>query len=112
MEREIRCPDCDSEPLTRRHFVQAVGATAAAVSAASLPSAAFAADDKPQAKKPETLAKKLFGTLTPEQKKEVHFDWDHKREDKPLRMQVSNNWINTKPKLNDPFFTDDQRDSV
>ena len=69
MEREIRCPDCESPTLTRRHFVQAVGATAAAVSAASLPPIACAKDDKPNAPKSETLVKKLYDTLTPEQKK-------------------------------------------
>lgn len=112
MEREIRCPDCDSETLTRRHFVQAVGATAAAVSAASLHPVVFGEERKSKSPKPETLVKKLFDTLTPEQKKEVHFDWNHQREGKPLRLHVSNNWNITKPKLTSGFFTTVQQDII
>lgn len=112
MEREFRCPDCDSETLSRRHFVQAVGATAAAASIATIRPIALAQDEKSKTYKPETLAKKLFGTLTPEQKKEICFDWDHKREGKPLRLHVSNNWSITNPKLMSGFFTSEQQDIV
>ncbi len=112
MEREFRCPDCDSETLSRRHFVQAVGATAAAASFASLRPIALAQDEKPKADKPETLSKKLFNTLTPEQKKEICFDWDHQREGKPLRLHVSNNWSITNPKLMSGFFTSEQQEIV
>ena len=112
MEREVRCPDCDSETLSRRRFVQTVGATAAAVSAASFHPVVFGEQEKSKSQQPETLAKKLFATLTPEQKKEIHFDWDHKREGKPLRLHVSNNWSITKPKLMSGFFTSEQQDII
>ena len=112
MQREFRCPDCDSEILTRRHFVQAVGATAAAVSAASLHPAVFAKEEESKSSKPESLVKKLFNTLTPEQKQKIHFDWDHRREGKPLRLHVSNNWSITEPKLMSGFFTPDQQDMI
>lgn len=112
MKREIRCPDCDSETLSRRHFVQAVGATAAAASFASIRPMTFGQEEKPKADKPETLSKKLYETLTPEQKKQICFDWNHEREGKPLRLHVSNNWSITEPKLMSGFFTSEQQDIV
>ncbi len=112
MERDVRCPDCESPALTRRHFVQAVGATAAAVSAASLPSIVRAKEDKPKSPKSETLVKKLYDTLTPEQKQQIHFPWDHKQDGHILRLHVSNNWTITKPTLMSGFFTGEQQDII
>jgi hypothetical protein len=105
------CPDCDREDLpgvSRRRFVQTVGAAAAAVAVA--PWVTLAADS-PSAK-PESLVKTLFDALTPEQKEEVCFDWDYKDDRGILRTHVSNNWQITGRKLTSGFFTKDQQDIV
>ena len=106
-----RCPDCDSfdgEAMTRRRFVQAVGATAAAV--AVVPAMARAADAAKPAS--ETLVKKLFDSLDAKQQDEVCFGWDFKDDRGLLRTHVSNNWQITDKKLNSGFFTKDQQDMV
>ncbi len=117
MEREKSCPDCESSSLNRRHFVQAVGASAAAISAASLNPIAMADEKKTKPTASETLAKKLALSLTDEQKKKVQFDWDHTKKDGKgnpylLRLHVRNNWQITAPKLNSGFFTADQQEMI
>lgn len=105
-----RCPECDAfgaEAMSRRQFVQSVGATAAV---SVLPTLARA--DEPAKAPPETLVKKLFDSLTPTQKEEVCFPWDYKDDRGLLRMHVSNNWQITDKKLNSGFFTKDQQDIV
>ncbi|MBC8113462.1 MAG: DUF3500 domain-containing protein, partial [Candidatus Saccharimonas sp.] len=106
-----RCPDCDSldgEAMSRRRFVQAVGAGAAAV--AVVPAVARAADGAKPA--PETLVKKLFDSLDATQKEEVCFAWDFKDDRGLLRTHVSNNWQITDKTLNSGFFTRDQQDMI
>lgn len=106
-----RCPECESndgELVTRRRFVQAAGAVAAAV--AVVPAVARAA--APEKAAPESLVKKLYDSLTPVQKEEVCFDWDHKDDRGLLRMHVSNNWNITDQKVAGGFFTKDQQDIV
>ena len=86
-----RCPDCDQETfstVSRRQFVQTIG-TAAAVAAVTPRVIVAANSDQP---KSETLVKKLYDSLTPQQKEEVCFDWDHVDDRGLLRMHVSNNW--------------------
>lgn len=112
MEREVSCPDCNPQTLSRRHFVQAVGATAAAVSAASLHPVVLAKEEKTENDQPESLVKKLHDTLTAKQKEQIHFDWDHKQDGNLLRLHVSNNWHITKPRINSDFFTAEQRDII
>jgi hypothetical protein len=112
MEPFVPCPDCsslESASVTRRAFVKTVGATAAIVSsglgrASAAPAAAKGA--------PESLAKKLFESLAPEQRKEICFPWDHTDNRGLLRMHVSNNWQITKPKVASGFFTKDQQDLI
>ena len=85
-----RCPDCDSfdtEAMTRRRFVQAVGVGAAA--AAVVPAIARAEDAAKPA--PETLVKKLFDSLDAKQKEEVCFAWDHKDDRGVLDVSVTDN---------------------
>jgi hypothetical protein len=104
-----RCPDCESfdgELLSRRRFVQAAGTVAAAAAVAP----AIARADEPAKAAPETLVKKLYDTLTPEQKDEVCFDWDYKDDRGLLRLHVSNNWQITDKKVASGFFTKDQQD--
>ena len=107
-----QCPDCSDGMdmrLTRRHFVQTVGATAASVAVAS--KIGLAANGTPATS--ETLVKKLYDSLTPSQKEEICFDWDHKDDRGLLRMHVSNNWqITGDHKVASDFYTSDQKDMI
>ena len=105
MNSEGRCPDCDTfdvERLTRRQFVKTIGATAAAVSATSLPLHALAAEKKK--KSPEQLVEKLYESFSNAQGKEVCFNWDHLDEGTPLRSYVSANWNITEPRIVSDFY--------
>jgi hypothetical protein len=101
-------------PVSRRRFVQAAGATAAAVtSAASL--APLYAKPKTEAtdkSPPETYVKKLYDSLSDAQKKEVCFAWDYKDKRGLLRTHVSNNWHITKKTIASDFYTKDQQDQI
>lgn len=109
------CPECDGFELStinRRDFVRVVGAGAAA---ASLPGVLSAGETK---EKPETLVKKLYDSLTPQQKEEICFEWDY-ADDRtgnktPLRLHVSNNWNITDRRFNvgGSFFTKDQQELI
>lgn len=102
--------DTGHSSLNRRGFVQAVGATAAAVSLAPASLVVAGVEEKAQ---PETLVQKLYGTLTPEQKKVIAFDWDYQDPERGLlRTRVSNNWQITKPKITSKFFTTDQQELI
>jgi Protein of unknown function (DUF3500) len=121
MPRRIVCPDCHDAgyPVNRREFVRVVGASAAAVAAATTWPAGLNAEEK--AKSPaeiarsETLVKKLFDTLSPAQKEEICFDWDYSDDRGLLRTHVSNNWNitdETKFNVGSTFFTTDQQDLI
>lgn len=115
MHRERICSDCETEAsgLSRRRFVQTVGA--AAVATTALPRILSAADDKPDAKASETLVTKLYQSLTPTQREEICFSWDHTDDRGLLRTHVSNNWhITDIKKLNviSDFFNKDQKDMI
>ncbi len=108
------------ESVSRRKFIAKVG-TAAVVAPAVLSSAGglLAAETaKPQ--QSETMVKKLYQTLSDEQKKAVCFDWDHiatvgrrKNTQKVLlRSHVSNNWHITRPNVISNFFTKDQQGMI
>jgi hypothetical protein len=107
-KRNQSCPICDGDSfeLDRRHFIKVAGATAAA---AALPTAIRAAEaDKSN---PETLVKKLYDSLTEQQRKEVAFAWDHQDEKLGLlRTRVSNNWQITKPEIRSDYYTKDQQE--
>lgn len=107
----LNCPNCnplDAAPVTRRSFVRTVGGTALA--AAAVPALARAAEES--AGKPESLVKKLYDSLKPEQREEVAFAWDHTDDRGLLRMHVSNNWHITEPRIASNFFTKDQQDII
>ena len=119
MQPENYCPDCDGvpgrhsigEPLPRRDFVRVVGLGAVAATVGALPGSARAADKA----QPESLVKKLYESFTPDQKKEVCFEWDYKDDRGLLRTHVSNNWNVTVPEqLNvaGKFFTGDQQEII
>ena len=113
MSRPTRtCPDCDAsfDLINRRQFLSA--STAAGVSAAMagglITSPALA---KPAAgKTSESFVKLLYETLSPKQKKEMCFDWDHKDPKRGLlRTYISNNWRITKPAIKSSFYTAEQQ---
>jgi hypothetical protein len=90
MAREKRqaCPDCDA--LDRREFLGTIGAATVAASCWSFaPSTSLAAPTPKSAA--ESAVRRLFETLTAEQKKEMLLDWDDKR-----RERISANWQITK----------------
>jgi hypothetical protein len=93
------CPECDEafdfpEPIARRDFLRAVGASAAlALVGTAAPAVA------PAARKPrpaEDLIRELHSTLTDAQKKRVMLDYDHGagKGKRPTRMGMYNQAIN------------------
>jgi len=81
------CPDCDG--ITRRDFLKAVGGvTVAAAAGVPVFATARPAAAAPKPGSQESLVTHLYGTLSPEQKSAVCFDWGHKK-----RLQVDNNWF-------------------
>ena len=114
MNSESRCPDCDTfdvGQLNRRQFVKTIGATAAAVSATSLPLHASAAEKK-EKNSPEKLVHKLYESFSEAQKKVVCFDWNHLDEGTPLRSYISANWNITEPLVLSDFYTNDQKELI
>ena len=112
-QKKVICPDCDAAEggFDRRDFLRAVGVSAAAASAASLP--LFATPRAVAAPSPssaaETAVKGLYDTLTDEQRKVICFGWDHTDGRGLLRTHVSNNWQITKPHIRGDFYTKEQR---
>ena len=105
------CPDCsnnETAALSRRGFVQSVGAVAAAATLIS--PQLRAAESAPTS---ETLVKKLFDSLSPKQKEEICFDWAYTDDRGLLRSHVSNNWqITGEHKIASDFYTRDQKDII
>jgi hypothetical protein len=122
MRRDRPCPDCDlsNEPLpsvTRRDFVRHTGALTAAASFAALSTTHAAEPSQPAGETPEKLVAKLHASLSPKQREQICFDWDHQDQEGRglLRTHVSNNWsVVDRQKLNvgGDFFTADQRDLI
>jgi hypothetical protein len=94
------CPDCDSS-TDRRLFLQAAGAV---VAAAALPIERFAYAAPTTKSAAETVAGKLFESLSADQKKAICFGFDD-----PLRSRVNANWHITKPTISSDFYTKDQQ---
>lgn len=105
------CPDCERPEetgWTRREFVQTAGAAAAL---AAVPTLSQAADDNPR--QSESLVKKLYESLTPDQKKKIAFPWDHTDKERgQLRTFVNNNWHITDIRVSSSFYTKDQQDMI
>ncbi|MFN0195696.1 MAG: DUF3500 domain-containing protein [Planctomycetaceae bacterium] len=96
--------------MSRRQFVQTVGAVAAA---ASLPRVIVAAETKKKdSGAPENLVEKLHRSLSETQRQSIAFPWDHTDKRGLLRLHVQNNWHITEPKINSSFFTDDQQELI
>ena len=91
----------------RREFMLATGGAALLGVAASRQSEAV---QEQIANAPETLVKKLFESLTPDQRKTVCFDWEYVAPNRGLlRTRVANNWNITKPTIQSDFYSSEQR---
>jgi hypothetical protein len=131
--RNAACPDCEADSAftllrefySRRDFLLAAGAGVAAVGAFGLPNViARAAENAPAAGSattaaigskaaPETLVKKLYESLRPEQSKVIAFDWDYVDPKRGLlRTRVANNWKITEPDIVSDFYSQDQQDMI
>ncbi len=82
--------------LSRRQFVQAIGA--ATIVGSGLPNviADQAAIGPKRTDSSETAVGRLFKSLKDDQRKILCFPFDH-----PLRSRIGNNWAITKPKISD-----------
>ncbi len=93
--RTSSCPDCDA--VSRRRFLRTVGGgLALGAVAPTIPAVAAARPAIANAaKKPaETWVKALYDSLNDEQRKVMHFSFDHE-----LRSHVANNWDVVDPKV-------------
>ena len=98
-------------PQARRDFLKQAAAFALTASGVPLLSAASAVP--PSEKIPETLVSILFETLTPQQKNEVCFEWNHMAGDQGLlRTRLENNWKITEPSINSVFYTTEQQQLI
>ena len=98
-------------PQARRDFLKQAGAFALTASGVPLLSAASAVP--PGEKTPETLVSILFETLTPQQKNEVCFEWNHMAGDQGLlRTRLENNWKITEPSIKSGFYTTEQQQLI
>jgi hypothetical protein len=62
---------------------------------------------------PESAVKRLYDSLSPEQKKAVCFDWDYVDPQRGLlRTRVAANWRITEPSIKSDFFNADQQQLV
>ena len=93
--------------LSRRSFLKASAAAAAALAVPPLSAAA------PPIDTPETLVKILYDKLSDQQKGEICFPWDHRDRTRGLlRCFLSNNWRITKPGIKSEFFTPEQQSLI
>ena len=97
--------------ISRRAFVQSVGAATAAMSAGPLTQSVLGMDEQQPASS-ESYVKQLYDSLTETQKQQVHFDWNHRDDRGLLRTHVEANWHVTKPRVQSSFFTKDQQELI
>jgi hypothetical protein len=105
--------------LTRRSFLRSSLGTAAVASSVGLSPLirvrSVRGEESPAGKPSESLVKTLYESLSPAQRQEICFDWDHTDDRGLLRTHVSNNWhITDEEKLNvvGAFFTPDQKELI
>lgn len=115
-ESDFYCPECDDgldhpHDASRRQFMAAVGAGAAAWLAAPFASAqAPAAAQRREAKPAEGLVRELYQGLSAEQRRNLVYPWDHAVGGRPARLGTYNSAIFNK-RLTDNL-TPAQRDLV
>lgn len=103
----------DGSCCNRRHFIQT--SAAAGIAAWGLPLfPTLSQAATPAGATPENLVVKLYQSLTPTQKAEICFAWDHTDDRGLLRTHVSNNWNITDEKfaVGSKFFTKDQQELI
>ena len=114
------CQDHHNERrVQRREFLTAASGLAigATVIGSVVPAGRIFAEAKSAAEpaaatsSPETLVKVLFDTLSPKQRENICFDWEHQDKERGLlRTRVANNWDITEYNVNDnTFYTKDQQ---
>lgn len=116
MAAQNTCSDCEGTDLSRRQFLRQAGGVAAAVAGSALPRRGLAAGSpatRPGAtasSAAETAVKALYETLSPGQRAEVCFPWDHQsKEHGLLRTFVAANWHITKPAIESEFYSKKQK---
>jgi hypothetical protein len=101
------CPDC-STSIGRRDFLQRTAATALGCGlyavAGPLPGAWAAPTSQSPA---ETAAQQLYQVLTPAQKSQICFPFNH-----PSRTRINANWAVSKPAIHEDFYTPEQRQLI
>jgi len=102
---QTTCSDCCD--LDRRHFIKAVGVSAAAAATPALFDARFAHAAPAKDSSATTNVKRFFESLGEKQLAAINFPFDH-----PLRQRINANWQVTKPKIGDDFYSDDQRQMI
>jgi hypothetical protein len=115
-QRDSNPLDSNQRDLNRRDFVRVLSAGVAAAACGSVLGGAGFADEKPvEQPHAESLVKLLYDSLTPAQKEEVCFAWDHTDDRGLLRTHVSNNWNVTDEKalsVGGSFFNADQQELI
>lgn len=95
------CSECATSD--RRDFLRTVGGAALATVAAPIFNASVYASPTSKSSA-ETVAAELYNSLSAEQKKTVCFAFED-----ALRSKINANWHITKPKIDDEFYTKQQR---
>ena len=94
----LECSFCS--PVSRRGFVQTIGASALAAAVPIIGQSTAAAGPVPAGPTPksaaETAVARFYKTLTAEQRKLLVFPFND-----PLRKRVGNNWAIVKPTIGD-----------
>jgi Protein of unknown function (DUF3500) len=104
--KPIECPDCQDE-ISRRDFVKAVTGVAFAGSIVPIISSPRTALAGPSTQsKAETAAKRLYDSLSDDQRKAVCFEFDN-----PLRTKINANWKITNHTIED-FFNKEQQATI
>lgn len=103
-------------PIDRRQFLASSSSAVAGIGAAMALTPSLSAAEAPAPVTTlgdKTLVGRLYESLSPAQRSEVCFDWDHVDKKRGLlRSFVSNNWNITRPEIIDDFYSDDQRELI
>ncbi len=101
--QHFTCPDCDD--VSRRDFVKVAGGAAIAAGALPLLATPRTLQAAPTEKSTaETTVKRLYDTLSDEQRKAICMPYDHQK-----RKTLNANWLITDQKIGSDFYTDEQR---
>jgi hypothetical protein len=105
-KQQVICLECEGG-WTRREFVRSLGTAAVAAGVSPLASGLRTAAAAPtSASAAETSAKRLYESLSDDQRKSICFPFEH-----PLRHKINANWAITEPKIGD-FFSKEQQVTI